>query len=90
VVVVDIEHSQILFVLEAVCNRCGTSLSNTVIVKEEHVEADMGPESSTDFGDHTVVELVFTQVDSSELLLVVDTFAEGFTKSGGEFVLTDI
>jgi hypothetical protein len=50
----------------------------------------VGPQSSANFGDHCVIKLVFTQINSAQLFLMGDTFAESFAKSLGKFVLTDI
>ena len=50
----------------------------------------MGPECGANLCDHTVIKLVLAEVDSSELFLVVDAFAERLAKSIGELVLTDI
>jgi len=89
-IVINIEHTQVLFVLETISNWGRASLRYTIVIQKEHVEAHVGPQCSANFSNHCIIKLIFTKVNSAEFLFVGDAFAESFTESLGEFILTDI
>ena len=68
VVVVDVKHSQILFVFEAFSDRGGTCVADVVVIQEEHVQPHVGSQSFADFGHHDVIDLIFAQVNCLQRL----------------------
>ena len=63
-IVVDVENAEILLILEAVGDSCSARLRNAVIVEEEHVQAHVSSQSSANFGNHWIVNLILAQVNS--------------------------
>ena len=61
---VDIKDSKILLVLEAISERLSTLCRDLVVIKEKHVKADMISEGISKASRTSIIDFIFTQVDS--------------------------
>ena len=63
-VIVDVKNAQVLLVLEAVGKGVSASVSDLIVIKEEHVQANVSAQSISQACRATIIDSIFAQVHS--------------------------